>query len=125
MPTEGYRTTWTDRVVLIPEDEQRLTHAVGPARRRGNGGRAVLRTGRPPVPKYPDRPQSVKQLVIAAGRKVGRPVQWREGSRPGTGRSGRKRRYSRFVALRIRPAGHEIRQTTDSPELPECRLLAG
>lgn len=25
MPTEGYRTTWTDRVVLIPEDEQRLT----------------------------------------------------------------------------------------------------
>lgn len=26
VPTEGYRTTWTDRVVLIPEDEQRLTH---------------------------------------------------------------------------------------------------
>jgi hypothetical protein len=26
MPTESYRTTWTDRVVLIPEDEQRLTH---------------------------------------------------------------------------------------------------
>ncbi|MGC0337838.1 GIY-YIG nuclease family protein [Streptomyces sp. SLBN-8D4] len=26
MPTEGYRTTWTDRVLLIPEDEQRLTH---------------------------------------------------------------------------------------------------
>lgn len=25
MPTEGYRTTWTDRVVLTPEDEQRLT----------------------------------------------------------------------------------------------------
>jgi GIY-YIG catalytic domain-containing protein len=25
MPTEGYRTTWTDRVVLIPEDEARLT----------------------------------------------------------------------------------------------------
>ena len=23
--SEGYRTTWTDRVVLIPEDEQRLT----------------------------------------------------------------------------------------------------
>jgi hypothetical protein len=26
MPTEGYGTTWTDRVVLFPEDEQRLTH---------------------------------------------------------------------------------------------------
>jgi hypothetical protein len=25
MPTEGYRTTWTDRVVLVPEDEARLT----------------------------------------------------------------------------------------------------
>ncbi|MGQ4383491.1 GIY-YIG nuclease family protein [Streptomyces sp. SAS_270] len=26
MPIEGYRTTWTDRVVLAPEDEQRLTN---------------------------------------------------------------------------------------------------
>ncbi|MGW1467735.1 GIY-YIG nuclease family protein [Streptomyces sp. NPDC002308] len=25
MATEGYRTTWTDRVVLVPEDERRLT----------------------------------------------------------------------------------------------------
>jgi len=25
LPSEGYRTTWTDRVVLIPEDEARLT----------------------------------------------------------------------------------------------------
>ncbi|MEV8547936.1 GIY-YIG nuclease family protein [Streptomyces sp. NPDC051572] len=25
MPAEGYRTTWTDRVVVTPEDEQRLT----------------------------------------------------------------------------------------------------
>ncbi|WP_189702463.1 IS701 family transposase, partial [Streptomyces chromofuscus] len=35
-------------------------------------------TGRPPVPKYPDKPRSVKELVIAAGRKTARPVQWRE-----------------------------------------------
>jgi SRSO17 transposase len=81
-------------------------------------------TGRPPVPKYPDPAQSVKQLVIAAGRKAARPVQWREGSRPGTGRTGRKRMYSRFVALQIRPAGREIRQATEGPELPECWLLA-
>ncbi|MFB7109514.1 transposase, partial [Streptomyces sp. NPDC056291] len=81
-------------------------------------------TGRPPVAKYPDEPQSVKELVIAAGRKAARPVQWREGSRPGTGRSGRKRMYSRFVALRIRPAGRAVRQATDGPELPECWLLA-
>lgn len=25
MPTEGYRTVWTDRVILVPEDEERLT----------------------------------------------------------------------------------------------------
>ncbi|SFY44828.1 SRSO17 transposase [Streptomyces atratus] len=81
-------------------------------------------TGRPPAPKYPTPARSVKELVIAAGCKAARPVQWREGSRPGTGRSGRKRMYSRFVALRIRPAGHEIRQATDGPELPECWLLA-
>ncbi|MGW4240866.1 IS701 family transposase [Streptomyces sp. NPDC004749] len=80
--------------------------------------------GRPPVPKYPDPPRSVKELVIAAGRKAARPAQWREGSRPGTGRSGIKRMYSRFVALRIRPAGREIRKATDGPELPECWLLA-
>lgn len=51
-------------------------------------------------------------------------MQWREGSRPGTGRSGRKRMYPRFVALRIRPAGREIRRHADGPELPACWLLA-
>lgn len=40
---------------------------------------------------------------------------------PGTGRSGFRRMFSRFVALRIRPAGREIRQ---GPELPVCWLLA-
>ncbi|WP_331744919.1 IS701 family transposase (plasmid) [Streptomyces sp. NBC_01136] len=80
--------------------------------------------GRPPVPKYPDKPQSVKQLVIAAGRKAAKPVQWREGSRPGKGRSGLRRMYSRFVILRVRPAGREIRKVVDGPELPACWLLA-
>ncbi|USA02727.1 hypothetical protein NCG97_21940 [Streptomyces lydicamycinicus] len=28
MPTEGYRTTWTDRVVLVQEDEERLTKRI-------------------------------------------------------------------------------------------------
>ncbi|WP_417801248.1 IS701 family transposase [Streptomyces sp. NRRL S-448] len=81
-------------------------------------------SGRPPVAKYPDKARSVKQLVIAAGRNAAKPVQWREGSRPGTGPSGFKRMYSRFVALRIRPAGREVRQTADGPELPACWLLA-
>jgi hypothetical protein len=66
----------------------------------------------------------VKALVVEAGRGSAKPVSWREGSRPGKGRSGLKRMYSRFVALRIRPAGREIRDATDGVELPEGWLLA-
>lgn len=61
---------------------------------------------------------------MQAGRQATRPVSRREGSRPGQSRSGFKRMYSRFVAMRIRPAGREIRQATDGPELPERWLLA-
>ncbi|MEU3517139.1 IS701 family transposase, partial [Streptomyces sp. NPDC006654] len=85
---------------------------------------AYAGTGRPPKMQYPDPPQSVKDLVIAAGRTAARPVSWREGSRPGNSRSGFKRMYSRFVALRIRPAGRGIRKPADEPELPERWLLA-
>ncbi|MFD0375766.1 transposase [Streptomyces sp. NPDC127112] len=42
--------------------------------------------GRRPVAKYPDPARSVKALVIEAGRGAAERVQWREGSRPGTGR---------------------------------------
>jgi SRSO17 transposase len=51
-------------------------------------------------------------------------VSWREGSRPGRARSGLKRIYSRFVALRIRPAGREVREATDGVELAECWVRA-
>ncbi|MGW0087379.1 IS701 family transposase [Streptomyces sp. NPDC003393] len=77
-----------------------------------------------PQPVYPEPAQAVKKLVIAAGKRAAKPVQWREGSRPGSGRSGVKRMYSRFVALRIRPAGREIRKHVDGPELPVRWLLA-
>ncbi|GHE28943.1 DDE transposase [Kitasatospora indigofera] len=80
--------------------------------------------GRPPVARYPDPARNVKALVIEAGRGAARPVSWREGSRPGGGRTGLKRMYSRFVALRIRPAGREIREATEGVELAECWLLA-
>ncbi|MER6714724.1 IS701 family transposase [Streptomyces sp. NPDC000877] len=80
--------------------------------------------GRPPVATYPDKPVTVKELVMQAGPQAARPVSWREGSRPGKSRSGFKRMYSRFVALRIRPAGREIRQATNGAELPERWLLA-
>lgn len=51
-------------------------------------------------------------------------MQWREGSRPGSRRSGFRRMCSRFVALRIRPAGREIRKAAGGPDLPVRRLLA-
>lgn len=81
-------------------------------------------TGRPPAARYPDAARTVKQLVIDAGRDAAKGVQWREGSRPGSGRTGLKRMYGRFVALRIRPAGRETRKAVDGPELPACWLLA-
>ncbi|MET9169017.1 hypothetical protein ABZW58_29080 [Streptomyces cellulosae] len=68
--------------------------------------------------QHPGPAQTVKDLVIAAGRAAARPVSWREGSRPGKGRSGVKRMHSRFVALRIRPAGRGVRRAVDGPELP-------
>ncbi|MFJ6076263.1 IS701 family transposase [Streptomyces sp. NPDC093065] len=66
-------------------------------------------------------PVKVARRTSCAGSA--RPVQWREGSRPGSGRSGHKRMYSRFVALRIRPAGREIRKATAGTELPVRWLL--
>ncbi|MBB4893360.1 SRSO17 transposase [Streptomyces olivoverticillatus] len=81
-------------------------------------------TGRPPAAKYPDAARSVKELVTDAGRAAARSVQWREGSRRGTGRSGLKRMYGRFTALRIRPAGRKVRQAARGAELPACWLLA-
>jgi SRSO17 transposase len=103
----GISTTTTAR----PEDAQLHTPAYP-----GRGPR--------PVPAYPEPARRVKDLVIAAGKRAARPVQRRDGSRPGSGRSGVKRMYSRLVALRIRPAGREIRKATAAAELPVRWLLA-
>ena len=81
-------------------------------------------TGRPPKMQYPEPAQTVKDLVITVGKAAARPVSWREGSRPGKSRSGLKRMYSRFVALRVRPAGRGVRRANDGAELPERWLLA-
>lgn len=85
---------------------------------------ACAGTGRPLKMQYPEPAQSVKDLVIAAGKAAARPLPWREGSRPGKGRSGFKRMYSWFVTLRVRPAGRGARKAADDPEPPERRLLA-
>jgi SRSO17 transposase len=53
--------------------------------------------GRRPRPRYRDKPCSLKQLALAAGQSAGVDVIWRRGSK------GLQR--SRFLCLRVRPAG--------------------
>jgi SRSO17 transposase len=53
--------------------------------------------GRRPQPRYRDKPTSLKQLALAAGPQAGVDLIWRRGSK------GLQR--SRFLCLRVRPAG--------------------
>jgi SRSO17 transposase len=70
--------------------------------------------GRPPKPRYRDKPSSLRALALAVGADAARPVTWREGDRgPLT---------SRFIALRVRPANDAQRH--DDGVLPERWLLA-
>jgi len=70
--------------------------------------------GRPSVARYPDKPSSLKKLVVGAGREKVCTVGWREGDRGPL--------QSRFIALRVRPANDA--QRDDHGVLPERWLLA-
>jgi SRSO17 transposase len=70
--------------------------------------------GRPPVPRYPEKPSSLRELVLAAGREQVRTVGWREGDRGPMA--------SQFIALRVRPANDA--QRDEDGVLPERWLLA-
>lgn len=70
--------------------------------------------GRPPVPRYPEKPSSLRDLVLGAGREQALTVGWREGDRGPLS--------SQFTALRVRPANHA--QRDDDGVLPERWLLA-
>jgi SRSO17 transposase len=70
--------------------------------------------GRPRVARYPDKPVSLRDLVLAAGREQVRTIGWREGDRGPLS--------SRFIALRVRPANDAQRR--DDGVLPERWLLA-
>ena len=70
--------------------------------------------GRRPKPRYPDKPVSLRDLVLAAGRRNVRAVGWRAGDRGPLSSS--------FIALRVRPANDAQRQ--DDGVLPEHWLLA-
>src|SRR3954447_10836203 len=70
--------------------------------------------GRPPVARYPDTPQSLRDLILDAGHGAARSVTWRE--------SDRGPLSSHFIALRVRPANDA--QRDDDGVLPERWLLA-
>jgi SRSO17 transposase len=78
--------------------------------------------GRRPRPRYRDQPASLKQLALAAGQQACVDLIWRRGSR------GLQR--SRFLALRVRPAGITPRRQAAAHasgvgwELPVRWLLA-
>lgn len=70
--------------------------------------------GRPPVARYPEKPSSLKKLVLGAGREQVCTVGWREGDHGPL--------QSQFIALRVRPANDA--QRDDHGILPERWLLA-
>jgi SRSO17 transposase len=72
--------------------------------------------GRRPRPRYRTKRSSLAELVLAAGPAAAKTVAWREGTR------GKLR--SRFVALRVRPAGVKLRRAVAGGELPVRWLLA-
>jgi SRSO17 transposase len=73
--------------------------------------------GRPPVARYRRPRSSLRQLVLAVGPRAATTVTWREGA------DGDQLR-SRFVALRVRPAGVRLRRAVRGQELPVRWLLA-
>ena len=78
--------------------------------------------GRPPTPRYQDKPSALRELAMAAGRPGLRRVTWRQGTKKTQGNPTAKMR-SRFLALRVRPANRDIPRAEDG-SLPECWLLA-
>jgi SRSO17 transposase len=73
--------------------------------------------GRPSAPRYRRPRSSLGQLVLAAGARPATTVAWREGADG-------EQLASRFVALRVRPAGIRLRRATRGGELPVRWLLA-
>lgn len=96
-----------------------LDHYVGPARRSPG----VLRDRTPTGGEAPG--QAAVGETAGHGRRAAKPVQWREGSRSGTGRSDFKRMYSR-LGLRIRPGTARVLAAGRVARRPgrSCSVLA-
>jgi SRSO17 transposase len=73
--------------------------------------------GRRPVPRYRQRRSPLRQLVVEVGDQEARTVAWRQGADG-------QQLVSRFVALRVRPAGIKLRRATQGGELQVRWLVA-
>jgi SRSO17 transposase len=73
--------------------------------------------GRPPVARYRDDPSSLEQLALRASVDAVETVSWREGTRG--------KMTGRFLALRVRPANIELRNTAHKHDhdLQVCWLI--
>jgi SRSO17 transposase len=80
------------------------------------------RTGRPPLPRYRDPVSTLAGLVTAAGVGAARRITWRQGSRQRGGQP--QMMSSRFVFLRVRPAGRVPRRAYRGQDLPAAWLIA-
>jgi SRSO17 transposase len=78
--------------------------------------------GRPPTPGYPDKPASLRELALAAGRGALRQITWRRGTKKTPANPVAAMR-SRFLAIRVRPANRNIPRHADG-SLPESWLIA-
>ena len=87
-----------------------------PERPQGTGA------GRPFQARYRDKPSSLRELAIEAGRAQLHQVTWRHGTRTGP-RNPNAAMASRFLALRVRPANRDI-PLNDDGSLPRQWLLA-
>ncbi|MCX4825663.1 hypothetical protein OG883_38620 [Streptomyces sp. NBC_01142] len=68
-----------------------------------------------PRPRYRTRPVSLRDHVLAAGRRQGRTLTWRKGSKAAMS--------SHFVLVRIRLAGRRPKPATDGT-IPPTWLIA-
>ncbi len=73
-------------------------------------------------PAYPDKPLALAALATEAGAGAARTVSWREGSKAKNGRMRTLR--SRFLAVRVRPAGLAPQRHYRGQDLPAYWLLA-
>jgi SRSO17 transposase len=78
--------------------------------------------GRPPKPRYPDKPATFRELALAAGRSACRRITWRKGSKK-TKSNPTAAMRSHFLAIHIRPASRHIPRQPDAT-LPDEWLIA-